>query len=92
MGNRYSKFIQIYKTTNNHLVPLNSIILLTDLSVDEVPSFCKLSQILKQKFLKTHIGMFQIGPTKVRTKTTNLKKSSLENTFLPPSPESNYFL
>ena len=43
MGNRYSKFIQIYKTTKLIIWYHLRVILLTDSSVDELPSFCKLS-------------------------------------------------
>lgn len=86
MGNRYSRFIQIYKTTELIITWYTCVLSgLHISSLDEFPSFCKLSyNIFKQKFLKTHIGMFQLEPKqKTRTQT---QKPGFENTFLPPSP------
>lgn len=69
MGNRYSRCIQIYKT--KLIITWYTVFLLTDSSVDELPSFCKLSYNLKS--LENTIGMFQLKPTQKLRQDHKLK-------------------
>lgn len=86
MGNRYSKLIQIYKTTKLIITWYTCVILFTDSSVDEPSLFCKLSYNTSTKILEnTYWHVSVRANTKVKTRPQT-KKPSLEYTFLPPSP------
>lgn len=65
MGNRYSRCIQIYKT--KLIITWYTVFLLTDSSVDELPSFCKLSYNLKS-LENTHWHVSVKANTKVKTR------------------------
>ena len=73
MGNRYSKFIQIYKT-KVIITWYTCVILFTDSSVNEL-YFVNFSYN-KQKFLKTLIGMFQLEPTQRLRQDHKLKNQA----------------
>lgn len=86
MGNRYSKLIQIYKTTKLIITWYTCVILFTDSSVYEPSLFCKLSYNTSTKVLENtywHVSVRANTKVKTRPQTKKTKFRIYFSTSLP---------